>query len=218
MNDDDDPVIDKAGAEAEADKGNRALVKLLNHASDDWASWSITIVGWRALHSLAFAKAHTTNTSSQAYRDAMGELLSKKSHAAYDQIDRPTRSYMSKLCDNIEAIDVWYGGLPATDRLKWKHPQAIAKHAPKYLLAGGLRGHNKPKTGKKKSASSAEEDRLRALLIALIREFVAPTNPQRADALLALVYPAGEHEINDSLEGIGRQGDGERQAKARPKP
>ena len=214
---DDDPVIDKAGAEAEADKGNRALVKLLNHASDDWASWSITIVGWRALHSLAFAKAHTTNTSSQAYRDAMGELLRKKSHAAYDQIDRPTRSYMSKLCDNIEAIDVWYGGLPATDRLKWKHPQAIAKHAPEHLLAGGLRGHNKPKTGKKKSASSAEEDRLRALLIAIIREFVAPTNPQRADALLALVYP-GEHEIDDSLEGIGRQGDGERQAKARPKP
>jgi hypothetical protein len=215
MNDDDgterndDPVIDKARAEAEADKGNRTLVKLLNHASDDWASWSITIVGWRALHSLAFAKAHTTNTSSQAYRDAMGALLRKKSHAAYDQIDRPTRSYMSKLCDRIEDIDIWYGGLPATDRLKWKHPQAIAKHAPKHLLAGGLRGHNWPKpTSKEKSTSPAEEDRLRALLIALIREFVAPMNQGRADALLAQVYPAGEQDLNDSLEGISdRDGD-----------
>jgi hypothetical protein len=183
----DDLVIDKAGAEAEADKGNRALVKLLNHASDDWASWSITIVGWRALRSLAFAKAHTADTSSQAYRDAMGELLRKKSHAAYDQIDRPTRTYMSKLCDRIEDIDIWYGGLPATDRLKWKHPQAICKHAPKHLIAGG-KGHNRPKTtGRKKPASSAEEERLRQLLPAgRLRPVVAlPARDQMLGRVLA---------------------------------
>jgi hypothetical protein len=205
---DDDFVIDKAEAEAEAAQGNRTLMKLVAHASDDWDSWSVVIAGWRALRSLAFARARTTNTKSQAYRDAMSELLRRKSHAAYDTIDKPTRSYMSRLCDNIEEINIWHAALPANDRLKWKHPQAIAKHCPKHLLAGGQRGHNKPKrVGKKKTASSTEEDRLRKILVALIREFVMPANPQRADALLKLVYPGGEEDLDDDLDDIGRDRD-----------
>jgi hypothetical protein len=102
------------------------------------------------LQSLAFAEARTTDTRSHAYRDAMGNLLRRKAHAAYDQIDKPTRSFMSKLCDSIEDVDVWYGTLPASDRLKWKHPQAIAKHCPKRLLAGPGIGHNKLKKAVRK--------------------------------------------------------------------
>ena len=49
-------------------------------------------------------------------------------------------------------------------------------------------------------SSSAEEKRLRQLLIRVISRFV--TDPQEQKELLGLVYPAGEHEFNHSLEGI----------------
>jgi hypothetical protein len=76
------------------------------------------------------------------------------------------------------------------------------------MLAGGG-GHNKPvkKAGKKKKAPTAEEDRLRRLLLALIKEFVLPANPERGKQLLGALY--GEGDPNDSLEGLYAEPDDE---------
>jgi hypothetical protein len=51
-----------------------------------------------------------------------------------------------------------------------------------------------------KSMSTVEEDRLRQILIAVINEFVAPVNPQRAAELLKLLYPEGDP--SDSIDGL----------------
>jgi hypothetical protein len=194
--------LDRESIEADIRAGAKALNELVHHAQDDWNRWDAVIQGWRGLRSLAFEKAQTSNVMSQAYRDAMGDLLRLKKYAVYDQIDRPTRSVMSRMCDQIEEITLWVAALPAEDKLRWKHPQAVAKHCPPHLLAGG-KGGNKPprkmKVGKKKT-STLEEDRLRQVLILVINEFVAPVNPQRAAELLKLLYPATNP--NDSIDGL----------------
>jgi hypothetical protein len=112
---------------------------------------------------------------------------------------------MTRLSDRIEDIDLWYVRLTVDDQIQWKNPQTIAKHGPQHLLVG--MGHNKPKppskTGKRKRASSAEEDRLRMVLIAVINEFVMPVNPQKAAELLAQFYPSYLPGPDDSLNGLG---------------
>ena len=129
----------------------------------------------------------------------MSALLMKRKYAVYDQIDRQTRSTMYKLCDRIEEITLWYASLPGPDKDRWKHPDAIAKHCPQQLLEGRMRNVPKGK-GKKKRAATAEEDRLRQLLLALIYEFVMPVNPERARELIKLVYPEGDP--NDSISDV----------------
>jgi hypothetical protein len=102
--------------------------------------------------------------------------------------------------DRIEDIDMWYVKLPADEQRRWGHPNSIRKNCPRHLLSGG-KGHNKPpKKGKKKAASTAEEDRLRQIMITIITEFVAPHNPERAKELLKQIYPGGDP--NDSLDGL----------------
>jgi hypothetical protein len=61
------------------------------------------------------------------------------------------------------------------------------------------------KTGKKKPVSTANEELLRAILIIVTREFVMPTNPQRASELLKQVYPPDD--FNDRLDDIGIDSD-----------
>jgi hypothetical protein len=85
-------ALDMASIDAEIVAGARAFNKLLTHATDDWTSWSITIIGLRALRSLAFAEAHTSDVKSYAYRQKIGELLEKKKYSALAQIDKQTRS------------------------------------------------------------------------------------------------------------------------------
>jgi hypothetical protein len=192
-------VLDMESIESDIAAGVKAFSKLLKRSAEDWMSWSITIRGLRALRNLAFANSHTSDLSSWHYRQALGDLLEQKKYSVYSHIDKQTRSTCYKLMDGIEEVDAWYATLPAADQLRWKHPDAIAKHCPKHLLAGG-KGHNKPKKiDQKKRASSAEEDRLRQILIVIINGFVVPVNPQRAAELLKQIYPEGDP--NDSLVG-----------------
>jgi hypothetical protein len=153
----DDSPMDMKAVEADIANGARAYTKLLNHSADDWTSWSITIVGLRGLRNLAFANAQTTNVLSQAYRDAMSGLLGQRKYSVYDNITKQTRSACYKLADSVEEVSAWYASLAPADQLRWKHPEAIVKHCPKHLIAGG-RGHNKPprKPSAKKPITSFE--------------------------------------------------------------
>jgi hypothetical protein len=191
-----DAVIDKAALEADIVAGARAFTKLLNHAADDWTSWSITIIGLRGLRDLARAKAHTADIHSYAYRQAMSHLLQLRKYSVYDQIDKPTRSACYKLMDSLEEINVWYASQVPADKLRWKHPQSIVKHAPQNLIDGG-RGHNKPTKakGQKKPVTSFEIERLKALLIQVIKRLIK-YEPDAAE-LLDQLNPA------DPDDGIG---------------
>jgi hypothetical protein len=183
------------------------LNELAQHRGDDWTHWDLVIKGWRALRAIACNKAGTNNMASQAYRDAMGELLTLKKYAAYNSLDKQTRSNMYKLCDNIEEVTAWYFSdkVSDADRSRWKHPDTIAKHCPQNLLAGF--GKNKPRaaSGKpvKKRGSSAEEDRLRQLLLKAANA-LKPHNPSLAAELFENLYPvgAGEPDPDDGFEGL----------------
>jgi hypothetical protein len=191
-------VFDRAKMEAEILTGARAFTKLLTHAADDWTSWAATIVGLRNLRNLAFAQTHTSDIQSYAYRQAIGGLLQLRKYSVYDRIDKPTRSACYKLMDNLEQISVWYAALPPADQLRWKHPQSIMKHAPRNLVEGG-KGSNRPKKkGEKKPLTSAEIERLKALLIQVIKRLIK-YEPEARD-LLDQVNPPGEP--NDSLDDI----------------
>src|SRR5215471_12703685 len=199
--DDDEQQFDMDAINDDIAAGAKALSHLLTHAADDWHRWSITIRGLRGLRDLALAKAHTRDIKSWHYRQQLGALLRLRKHSIYDRIDKQTRSSCYKLLDRLDEIDHWYIALPASDQMRWKHPDSIAKHCPKHLLAGGQHGHNQPKkTGKKKPASTANEEWLRALLIIVIQEFVMPANPQRARELLKQVYPPDD--FNDHLDDV----------------
>jgi hypothetical protein len=71
-----------------------------------------------------------------SYRQELGALLQLRKHAIYDRIDKQTRSSCYKLMDSIDEICDWYITLPASDQLRWKHPDSIVKHAPKHLRWG----------------------------------------------------------------------------------
>jgi hypothetical protein len=178
---DDAPELDRESMEADITAGARAFSKLLHQASDDWTSWSITIVGFRALRNLAFAQSHSSDIHSYAYRQAMSNNLRLRKYSVYDQIDKPTRSACYKIMDTIDQISVWYAALPAADQLRWKHPQSIMKHAPQNLVNGG-RGHNWPKKNMKKSLTSVEIERLRELLIQVIKRLIK-YEPEARDLL-----------------------------------
>lgn len=200
--DTENPVLDRAAIDRDIAAGAKAFGELLHRASVDWTHWSATILGLRGLRTLAFDRAGTTNMQSQAYRDAMGSLLTLRKHSIYNQLDKPTRSDCYRLMDRLEELDVWYGGLDRTDKLKWKHPTTIAKHCPKEYLSGGMRRHNQPKIGKKKPMVSFETERLKALLIQVIKR-LAKYEPAALD-LLDQIHPA---DPDDPLDDIGRDPD-----------
>jgi hypothetical protein len=149
----------------------------------------------RGLRDLARAQAHTADIQSYAYRQAMSHLLQLRKYSVYDQIDKPTRSACYKLMDAVDEISVWHAALPTADKLRWKHPQSIVKHAPRNLVEGG-RGHNKPKQkNQKKPTGWAEIERLKALLIQVIKR-LAKYEPD-ATELLDQVNPS------DPDDGVG---------------
>jgi hypothetical protein len=194
--DDPDDPIDYEAVDAQITDGARAFRQLLDHAANDWTHWEITIRGLRALRTLAFAKGSTNDMHSQAYRDAMRALLQQQRSAVYNQIDKQTRSDCYKLMDCLEQISIWYSTLPASNKLRWKHPSSIAKHCPKNLMMGPR--PNQKKKGAKKPIVDAEIERLRVLLQEAIKLLIKhePTHAQR---LLGQVMPA---DPDDSLDGI----------------
>jgi hypothetical protein len=195
---DDAPELDRAAIERDISNGARAFQELLKNAALDWAHWSATILGLRGLRSLAFVKAGTSNMQSQAYRDAMRSLLTMRKYSVYDQIDRQTRSDCYRLMDRLEDIDAWYAAKVSTaDKLRWRHPGAIAKHCPREYLST-IRKHNQPpKLSKRKPAVNAETERLKALLIQVIKR-LAKYEPDALD-LLDQVHPA---QPDDDLEEV----------------
>jgi hypothetical protein len=197
-NDDNDaPELDRTALERDIAAGAKAFGELLRNASVDWTHWSATILGLRGLRALAFARAGTTGMQSQAFRNAMSFLLSQQKYSIYNQIDKQTRSDCYRLMNRIEDVDNWYAALPATEKLKWKHPNTIANHCPKDFLEG-MRRHNQPKTGKKKPAADAETERVRALLVQAI-EIIMEFKPEAAKRLLAQIYPGDPDDSVDDL-------------------
>jgi hypothetical protein len=194
---DDTPAeLDRAAIDREIAAGAKAFQELLRNASVDWAHWSATILGLRGLRSLAFAKAGTTNMQSQAFRDAMSGLLLQRKYSIYDRIPKQDRSDCYRLMDRLEDVDAWYATVPVEDKLKWKHPNTIAKHCPPEFLSG-MRKHNRAKRGKK-PAVSAETERLKGLLmqaIGIIMDF----KPEAAKQLLAQIHLADPDDDVDEL-------------------
>src|SRR5262245_22358288 len=108
---DNESVLDMESIKDDITAGAKAFGKLLDHASDDWTHWSITIRGLRALRNLAFAQSKTSDIKSWHYRQAIGALLSQRKYAIYDRIDKQTRSVCYKLMDALEEINTWYSTL-----------------------------------------------------------------------------------------------------------
>ncbi len=191
-------VYDKDEINRDIAAGQKAYRELMNNASLDWTHWYAAILGLRGLRTLAFDKAGTANMRSQAFRDAMSALLTLRKHVVYDQMERGDRSACYKLMDRLEDINDWYVSLSNPEKLRWKHPETVAKHCPKEFLAGGMKKHNQPKkAAKKKPAVSAETERLKALLIQIIQR-LAKYEPD-ALKLLDQVYPADPDDAIDDV-------------------
>jgi hypothetical protein len=190
-------ALDLEVIETDIREGAKAMEWLIEHKTDNWSHWSIFIKGFRSFRNLVFAKRQTHDIKAHAYRQKLGELIELKKYSAYD-IDKQDRSDCYALMDRIEDIDLWYFKLPAHEQKRWNHPNSIKKHCPKYLLSAGT-GHNKPPKIKKakKPVTNAEIERLKALLIEVIRR-LAKYEPDALD-LLKQVTP---QDPNDSLEGI----------------
>jgi hypothetical protein len=189
-------VIDKAALETQILAGAKAFGELLHRVGDDWMRWQITIVGLRGLRDLARARAHTMDIQSYAYRQEMSALLQLRKYSVYDQIDKPTRSACYQIMDSLDEISAWYYALPSSEKLQWKHPRSIAKHAPRHLVEGG-KGHNKPRRKRTKPASSPEVERLKVLLVQVIKRLLK-YEPEAAE-LLDQISPA---DPNDKLDDL----------------
>jgi hypothetical protein len=70
----------------------------------------------------AFEVAGTTNVTSQAYRDAIGEELRR---TGLNTIEKAARSYLLKIMDNLSEVEAWLAERPNPDRLN--HPKTIWK-------------------------------------------------------------------------------------------
>jgi hypothetical protein len=199
---DEDAVIDRSVCERDAKVGALALQNLRKAARDDFTSWAAAIRGLRGLRELAFAKTGARDIKSWHYRQELGALLSQGRWAVYSDIDAPTRSSCYKLMDRIDDIAVWYAGLSSNDQLRWKHPDTIAKHCPPEYLSSGI-GHNQPKpnqpkpTGKKKRPETANEERLRNIILNA-RAALKIEDIGKAIALLEGIY---QPDFDDSLKG-----------------
>lgn len=93
----------------------------------------------RALRSLAFAKSHTSDIHSWAYRQALSALLMQRKYSIYDRIGKQARSACYKLMDRIEEISVLVRNpgperpdaleTPRVHRQELPHEPAHAEHA-----------------------------------------------------------------------------------------
>jgi hypothetical protein len=213
--DDYDPeqAIDREAIDADIAAGARAYTKLLRSADDDWTSWSIIIIGLRGLRDLTIALSGSSDIGSFAYRQRFGELVKLKKYRIYDEIGgkraKQVRSIAYKLMDSIEQIDTWYAGLPPEDKLRWKHPESIIKHCPKAFVGGG-RGGNRPKRQRaqkqKKPQTTVETERLRALLIQVIK-LLMKHEPEKAQEFLDQIMPQAEPDPDDDISDIGGDDD-----------
>jgi hypothetical protein len=70
----------------------------------------------------AFEVTGTTNVTSQAYRDAIGEELRRTGLIV---VEKTTRSYLLKIMDNISDVEAWLAERPNADRLN--HPKTPAQ-------------------------------------------------------------------------------------------
>jgi hypothetical protein len=190
-------LFDRRKIEREIKQGAKAYGELLDHVGDDWNRWHVTIRGLRGLCTLAFAEAGTSDRNSFAYRQAIGVLLQQRQYAIYDRIGKHTRSICYKLMDRLEEISLWYETLDPQQRLRWKHPEAILKNCPRHLVAGG-RGHNKPPAKLKKPPTHPEIERLKALLLAVIKR-LAKHEPSAIELLDQVNPPA---DPDDGLAGL----------------
>jgi hypothetical protein len=130
-------ALDHHTIEIDITRGARAYQKLLNHVADDWTSWSAVILGFRGLRSLAFERSGTSDIHSWHYRQALKDLLKLKRYAIYDLIGKQTRSSCYALMDHLVEIDDWYAHQEIENKMRWKHPDTIVKHAPRHLVGGG---------------------------------------------------------------------------------
>jgi hypothetical protein len=198
MTDTSDPeeVLDLAVIDADIREGAKAMAWLEKNTKASWSHWSTFIKGFRSFRNLVFAQTQTHDIKAHAYRQKIGELMELKKYAAY-AIDKQDRSDCYALMDRIEDIDRWYFALPSHEQRRWSHPNSVRKHAPKHLLSAG-RGHNKPpKIKKPKPVVSAEIERLKAMLLQVIKR-LAKYEPEAID-LLDQVQPPSDP--SDSLEG-----------------
>jgi len=81
-----------------------------------------------------------------------------------------------------------YASLPPEDRLWWKHPESIVKHCPQNLLARSAHNKPEPKAKQPKPIVSAEIERLRALLIQVIKRLIKH-EPEAAQLLDQVTPP-----------------------------
>jgi hypothetical protein len=190
-------VLDRESIDHDIVAGAKAYKQLVKNAEEDWTRWSAIILGLRGLRSLAFEKAGTNNMQSQSYRNAMKGLLTLRKYMIYDQIDKQVRSVCYSLMDNLEQIDSWYSSLSKDEQLRWKHPASIVKHCPRHLVRGGMRGHNNPpRPAPRRPAVSVETERLKALLIQVIKR-LARYEPAALDLLDQLHLSAAEDRVDD---------------------
>lgn len=186
----------------QAIRGNKAYGELHKHAGDDWTRWEATIIGLAALRDMTFAKLGHRNMRSQAYRDEISALMSKPKYASYSLMRRQERSACYKLMDRIHDISAWYATLPSSDKLAWTHPETMVKHVPDQFLATDPRDNLPPRPkpkNPKKPVVSAESERLRALLIQVIK-LLMKYEPATAEELMDQVMPPGDPD--DGLENI----------------
>jgi hypothetical protein len=198
------PAFDRQEAEQAAEAGVRALMWLNRHADQNWNQWSVAIRGWRGLTLLAIAQGGTSDRAAYAYRQTMNVLFQRPKWAEYARISKMNRSAMNALMDHIDDIDSWYGALAAEDKLNWNNPQTICKHAPKHLV--NRTGGNKPPAGAGKKGKSKkgnpEAEKLRALLIRIITQWVMPQDAKEAGALLGQLYAMDPDDGLDALDAL----------------
>jgi hypothetical protein len=206
QNDEGHIALDEKAARDDIAAGARALKELKRTAGHNWIGWSAAVRGWRGLRELAFLRAGTRDTKTQAYRDAMTHQLGLVKNFEYRDIEKETRSAMTRLIQHIDEIDAWHATLSVWERERWTNPQTIVKHAPKHLLVGQT--HNQPKRkakGPKKKKGNPEAESLRAILIRIIIKYVQPVDPDEAKTLLENLY-AGATDPDDGLDDLGVDG------------
>ena len=159
----------------------------------------------RGLRSLAYAKAGTTSMQAQAFRDAMSGLLTLRKYSVYDRMAKQTRSDCYRIMDRLEDVHRWYRTeLDIDEKMRWKHPGTIAKHCPPEYLSS-MRSHNKPPpkpaAKRKPPLVNFETERLKALLMILIKELLRldPQNKVALD-LLDQIHPS---DPSDEIPSFG---------------
>jgi hypothetical protein len=98
----------------------RDIGKDLQRHRDDW----LKVIGPTLvmIREKSFEVSGTTNVTSQAYRDAIGEELKQ---TGLHVVEKSTRSYLLKIMDNLSDVEAWLAERPNPDRLN--HPKTIWK-------------------------------------------------------------------------------------------